>query len=246
MHPLDDPILTLAYAREHLDKLEAALSAHQSVNPNRATRQFDAQNCGYVLRFELPALPSWRVRLMIGDVVFYLRAALDHLAWRLARLTTETPAHAVQFPIRKDGNVGRVYLHLQGIPPAAQQIIEELQPYHRTDGPEYHLLWLLHDLCTIAKHRHINVVGMMAHVRVTLPPLTTSTIEVLNQREIVLTVPATAEADEGLEPQVSCDVTFGMQEPRHGRSLLVLRDIHDFIRDAVFPRFTGFFPERIK
>jgi hypothetical protein len=245
MHPLDDPLLTLTYAGEHLDKLETLIRAHEGPKPHLVTRQFNAQDGCYVFRFELTASPPMRERLIIADVLYHLRAALDHLAWRLARLTTETPNRYLTFPIRRDRNTQAVFETLRELPTEAQQIIEGMQPYNRGDGLQYDLLWALHDLCTIAKHRHINIVGIAAGVRVRIPSGATATIERRNQRDIIVTVPTGCEADEDFEPQLSYQITLGMQEPGYGRSLMILRDIYNFVRCDVFPKLTGFFPERI-
>src|SRR5260221_11710566 len=104
MHPLNDPRLTLAHAREHLDHLESAVSTHQVLKLDALARQFDAQNRCYIFRYQLPGLPTWRVALQVGDVVHNLRASLDHLAWRLARLTVKVPSTRVAFPVFEQRN----------------------------------------------------------------------------------------------------------------------------------------------
>ncbi len=241
MHPLDDPGLTLAYAREHLDQLESAVSTYQVLKLDALTRQFDAQNCCYIFRYELPTLPTWRVALMVGDVVHNLRASLDHLVWRLARLKTKEPSRNSLFPIFDTYNAGALDRRLKEIPSGAQQIIEGLQPYHRGDRMKEDLLWLLNRLCVIAKHRHINVIGAYAPFEIKLPPLTTSKFEIVDKREIVVTVPVRNEVEKDLNPSLSTEITLGINEPGYGRNISVLGEIHDLIRDDIFPRFTKFF-----
>jgi len=47
----------------------------------------------------LPAVPpEWA--LEIGEIVYQLRSALDHLAWQLVLLDGGTPGHLTDFPIR--------------------------------------------------------------------------------------------------------------------------------------------------
>jgi hypothetical protein len=124
--------------------------------------------------------------LRVGDVLQGFRSGLDHLAYALAVAHTGDPlpdpiAVASEFPIFGDdsraGNsgTGSARFHqvsragvpasasglakMQGIDPAAQAIIESVQPYHR--GPDFRddPLWRLHELSRIDKHRLVHVVA---------------------------------------------------------------------------------------
>jgi hypothetical protein len=245
MHLLDDPGFTLAYARKHLNELEAAIRVRQVLEPDVLASQFDPQRSCCIFRYKLPEPPPLGVALQLGDVVHNMRASLDHLAWRLARLTMKVPSRDTHFPIFDSPNAGALHTQIREMPSGAQQIIEGLQPYHRGNRMQEDLLWLLNQLCIVAKHRHINVVGVYASFEIKLPALTTSEIERVNEREIMVTVPVRDEVEEDLKPCLSVEITLGINEPGYGRGVLVLTDIHDFIRDDIFPRFECFFPEKV-
>jgi hypothetical protein len=123
--------------------------------------------------------------LRVGDVLQGLRSGLDHLAYALAVAHSGTLSPEVaglsEFPIFGDesraGNLGTglTRFHqatrtgvpvptsglakIQGIAPAAQTIIEGLQPYHREADFRNDPLWRLHELSRIDKHRLVHVVA---------------------------------------------------------------------------------------
>jgi len=92
-------------------------------------------------------------------VIHSLRAALDHLAQHLALVHTPTltdkELRRIEFPIAedstkyKDSKTGKV----KGIHPDALKEIDGLKPYGDGDGQFSALLWRLHDLDNIDKHR---------------------------------------------------------------------------------------------
>ncbi|MBA4115207.1 MAG: hypothetical protein H0X71_01960 [Rubrobacter sp.] len=98
--------------------------------------------------------------LLIGDCLHNLRAALDNLVYELlvARHGDPPPdkfAVSSEFPIFSDRPMilRQHQRKIGGIDPAAQTIIEGLQPYQRGNDFGSHPLWLLHNLSNIDKHR---------------------------------------------------------------------------------------------
>ena len=69
--------------------------------------------------------------IIIGEIAFNLRSALDHLVWQLVRANGECPSNQNQFPIFDDENTYReeVKRRLKGIGPYHQSVIETLQPF---------------------------------------------------------------------------------------------------------------------
>ena len=106
----------------------------------------------------LPIVP-FNVPATACDVIQNLRSCLDHLAYQLARVGTADaePSRLVSFPIFEDevkyesGRASRV----AGMRPDAVKSIDALKPYK--GGNE--LLWRLHDLSNIEKHRLIVTLG---------------------------------------------------------------------------------------
>jgi hypothetical protein len=109
--------------------------------------------------------PEWRT--IIGDCLFNLRSALDHLASQLVILDGGTPTSATTFRIRKTPLVQKGQpVPMQLDPAIARQdildVLEKVQPYADTgqppDDPGFNPLWSLHRLNIIDKHRQLLVV----------------------------------------------------------------------------------------
>jgi hypothetical protein len=104
------------------------------------------------------------IRTIVGDCLYDLRSALDHLAWQLVVANNGTPTDSTAFPILDD-RLGRKHgvrpLEISGdIDQRAFAIIESLQPYQRVDDPTADPLWLLNELTNIDKHRLLLVCGL--------------------------------------------------------------------------------------
>jgi hypothetical protein len=110
-----------------------------------------------------PQVPaSWSA--IVGDLLHNLRSALDHLAWQLVLLTGGTPDPLkTVFPIRYPGAVPAAAPEIYGLDtthPAAFDIlraVDLLQPYHTWNKGSTDLLWYVHDLNRIDKHRKLLV-----------------------------------------------------------------------------------------
>jgi hypothetical protein len=103
----------------------------------------------------LPEMPI-DLSLMAGDAAHNLRIALDYLACELVKSANATPK-AVYFPIcetaekYKTESPGKT----RGMPVAAKQIIDRIEPYGGANNP----LWALHLLDIADKHRLLVAVG---------------------------------------------------------------------------------------
>jgi hypothetical protein len=116
---------------------------------------------------DFPNVPtiSFDAVCLAGDVIHNLRAALDHLAQQLALLNTPTltqeKLRLIEFPIAetfakyKKSKAGKV----EGIHPDAIKAIDTLEPYGDGNGKFSALLWRLHALDNIDKHRTLFTFG---------------------------------------------------------------------------------------
>ena len=105
---------------------------------------------------------------LIGDCIYNLRSALDHLVWATIVKHGGTPTPRTEFPIFLDpGRYSQVdkkgrpvrgsgLAKLEGLPTGAKDCIERLQPYHGTT-PDLHPLWLLHEISNYDKHMLVNL-----------------------------------------------------------------------------------------
>jgi hypothetical protein len=160
--------MKLVRADEHLKALNGEVADFLAIRPDEVVTQQDVPRGYRSAKIVYRHAPPDRLLMLIGDVLYNLRSALDHLAWSLAG------AHAdrrTAFPIFPEAsgflNRGREKLH--DMPTAAQTIIESLQPYKGRHGsPEDAPLWLLQRLHIEDKHHPLNLVaaGVDIHLHV--------------------------------------------------------------------------------
>jgi hypothetical protein len=165
LHGVDQKIRR---ARALLSDLTESIGSALSEHPQRFAFDSEPQDGEYVMRvFDVPVIDTeWR--LVIGEILYNLRSALDQLAWQLIILAGKQPNERTQFPIRDTpfndagdlvGAELRPTIHHAGIRAA----VEEVQPYRGVQGEPHPFnlspLWKLHRLNIIDKHRLLLVVA---------------------------------------------------------------------------------------
>jgi hypothetical protein len=178
--------LKLRRAYHHLQDLDAKMTAWLDTELASVVTEPDPEHTGFFLvKVTASRPPADPFSLIIGDCIQNMRAALDQLAFSLASAYTvplpDDWARKSQFPIFGDedrqgrSGVGPAMFSnngtakIRGIDPAAQVIIERLQPYHQGQNFRTHPLWILCELSNIDKHRLIHpVVGSFVGVGITL------------------------------------------------------------------------------
>ncbi len=148
-------------AKKHLRDLAADLLVAQNVTVVR--RQDDLKPGENIKRAfqlsdmanpELVTLPRIPVDVVAaaGDVVHNLRSALDHLAFQLVLVGSgKEPSRRIEFPIAKDFATyeSTKARKVEGMRQEAIEAIDRLKPYQGGND----LLWRLHELDNIDKHR---------------------------------------------------------------------------------------------
>jgi hypothetical protein len=138
-HPLYGSRLKIERANTHLDQLKGMLGALDKPESYSVVRQFDAERREVVIRACLvEALPP-EVPLIFGDCIHNLRSSLDYTVNELIRHAGRKPSKQTAFPIFsvRDGPNGYLCKSpamLQGVPKAAREVIETMQPYHGEDA----------------------------------------------------------------------------------------------------------------
>ena len=199
-----------------------------------------------------------RLSILIGDCLFNLRSALDHLALALARTytpgLTEKQTEDSQFPIFADpANYAEKRTKAIGCGPAAQDDIEKLQPYHTGNNPGCIRSWDIHNLNNIDKHRSLTVFAAMpieAPSRGFQPrsgltqflAFSTSSGEInidLSKTEIDAVyvrwagVPNTLDGKMSMDPTAPTEVAFG-EGPLAGDAVVpCLQSLNNFVGDSV-------------
>ena len=119
------------------------------------------------LRQEAQVIDSSPPELLIdysiraGEIAYNLRSTLDHIVWQLVSVNGEKPNRRNEFPIflEKAECSKKAASKLRGMSPHHRAMIESFQPY-RSNNEVGSNLWMLHSICNIDKHRHLNVVNL--------------------------------------------------------------------------------------
>lgn len=148
------------WAHDHIDKLDRAIGDFLTKRHFRIRDEQDSETLEHTYRFiDADPFPPEIVG-HVGDALHNLRSSLDHLVWQLVIANGKKPCRKNSFPIF-DPERGTPFAEitketLKGVHPKAVEAIEKLEPF-------YDLLWLLHRLDILDKHREILALGP-AHV----------------------------------------------------------------------------------
>jgi hypothetical protein len=145
--------LKLARAHEHQQAI-AGLAAQLTYSDCHVTIEQDiAADQGWLV-LRLPQCPPM-LSVIVGDCLYNLRSALDHLVWLLVEANpSHKPTRKNMFPICGDPELFAKQIkrgRLDGVADAARTAIEGLQPYDGRDNP----LKILDHLHNIDKHRMV-------------------------------------------------------------------------------------------
>jgi hypothetical protein len=218
----------------------------------------------YFLRLKVFRPVPVRLGLLVGDFAHNGRASLDYLAWQLSLLAkpelaglpaNEPPVTDVEFPIfLKEPQRGiKTNKRLRFVPEDARTEIEAFQPYKRVTprsapwiGPNDDWLWLLYRLVNRDKHRQIVPVGL--RVRITINPDTfprgvKEHVVPFQDGHMLGIFPQELidDRERALKIEPSFDVLFSEAGLAEGIGVEALSQLHDYVRDSVFPRFARFF-----
>ena len=146
-------------ARDAMSSLELDVAAHCEVERRQQVTEIRQGAPLPKGSDEPPILHDFSVRT--GEIAYNLRSALDHLVWQLVLANAKTPGLWNAFPICQDEAKYRRAAkgRLQGLAEQHQEMIKGFQPYRENGGIGAHL-WMLHSVCNIDKHRHLNVVNV--------------------------------------------------------------------------------------
>ena len=158
--------LKLDWAREHLTKLHLEIASFAERQVQHVGIDVSADRRTYLVYISMLRRRTPPSPLIVGDVLFNLRAALDHVIYELHETANGGPLppdkrRMPEFPIwddrRKYRRNGRK--RVAALPARAQALVQSFQPYHRSarDSTPGHL-GLLNDLNVIDKHRTLHIV----------------------------------------------------------------------------------------
>jgi len=165
-HALDPCFMRVNRANERIAELERHICEIARKQADACTIEFDPNPPHKITKTIAPAETFFGmdVPILIGEICYHFRSALDYLVFELAKLDSGVEQKGTQFPIEDDPNRfrGNAPRMLAGINPVHVAAIERLQPYNRCDWIER-----LRDCSNPDKHRHFVEAGgvsrMTAH-----------------------------------------------------------------------------------
>lgn len=243
--PLIGPKLKIERANEHVTDLHAFIIKFMESNPTEIITERDPQGIQDWYVFRWTANPPERISIIIGEVLYNLRSALDHLACALAKLNGATTISDVYFPFagsEQEFDSERTKRKMNRLSADAIKLIRELKPYR--GGNDF--LWCLNKLNCIDKHQVIIVAGAVVTqsqgtakmIAGTTAPLKFSVprqIKRFEQEVKIFGFPA--GRDPGYEGEVSCEIAFRDVDIVDGYEVIVtLRQFIELTNNIV----TGF------
>lgn len=162
--------LKVERAKKHIGELEVERRAFLDSKPYEVGAKPDPQ-IAEAIKYHIISVRKTpnTILLIVGDILFNLRAALDHLAYQLASVhgtRDEKILKATYFPISDDSTKYKTEApgKVKGMSTAAQHAITATKPYQGGNDT----LWRLHRLNNIDKHRFLITAGF--HVTSFIPP----------------------------------------------------------------------------
>jgi hypothetical protein len=157
-HVLDSAFERVVRAEEHLGDLRERLAYTFRQHENSVAVKFQPNPPHSLLLIRPLNMPTpLRVGVLIGEICYNLRSALDYLIFELAKLDSGVTQNGTQFPIvdsEENFRAKRTIAYLKGISSAHIAAIERLQPYRGCDWTK-----MLRDFSNPDKHRKFVEIG---------------------------------------------------------------------------------------
>lgn len=152
-------------ARRLVDDVSARARDYFAEDPFTLEEHEDSGTDGWlILRARVRSQPPVELPALAGDAVHNARSALDHLAWRLVEANGSIPDEYTCFPIadQPTGYRKKLKRALRGAAPEVWDAVRAMSPWR--DGDD--LLWKLHRLDVVDKHRLLLIVAAIRTAQV--------------------------------------------------------------------------------
>jgi hypothetical protein len=187
--------------------------------------------------------------LILGDFLQCLRTALDQAVWSLIYHRTGRDSDSSEFPVFAEplnaNDRKRFNRKSDGLAVRAVAYIESIQPYNRPAGTpaSVSLLWRIHELNRIDKHRRISVKPQFSFVS------RRSFQAGLPRADFAGMIPEATDygydvvctgSYKHFKPQVTSLILFGEEESGIDMNIADLTQLYNFVTDEVLPTLAGF------
>lgn len=159
--------IKIARAQIHLRALREGLDEFARSKPYSIIAERDAETGDQLFKVaDEPAMPPDFPE--IGDTLYNLRSALDHLAYQLVinGAAKSAPTTRTSFPIYNDATLfadARAQAKMGGMDNAVKMHIEWYQPCFGRHQHRDQALWSLEEYGNIDKHRHLLTTPISTH-----------------------------------------------------------------------------------
>lgn len=162
--------LKVARARQQLDGLEAEFKRFSDSKPYTLSLEKDVEPDKYVLIYHPGASIPDDWPIIIGEIFFNLRSALDNAVHELSVRETGAPVKNSEFPVfdnkaafadaKKNGDPAPKsgLFKIRGLTQKTRDVIESLQPYNVAAG-KLSVLQTIHEMNNRDKHRELILCG---------------------------------------------------------------------------------------
>lgn len=229
--------IKLGRARLHLEDIESRVQEVVGPNPQQGRVTVEHTPKGWRYRLSLSITEDEWLPVIIGDFLFNVRSALDHLA--VAHVPSRRKRDA-QFPIFTDNlweqsseeSLGRERERSRekwsrytcGMAPKVLEVVTLAQPYqaiHKGESPDNHALAILSAFQNADKHRELTIVAHGLHNptgSATFPDGTVETFPALSHDQMLTDGAVIVTTDVEAKVQVSGTAKVAMARGR-GRRL---------------------------
>jgi hypothetical protein len=263
--PLELVLQRIERAKEQRGDLEKEMRAWTEAGAYRVGSYVDAQS-GYTVFYvhELADITP-RIVALISEILHTLRTALDNLAYQLFLVCRTDPAdegERIYFPIYDDTKTTEADAFGK-IQPFRKEIVEAVRKVNPCKSGQP-LLWILHRLDIVNKHRRILVEVLVNHsvfVReaikqmlieqgyadmasfVALRPAFFASAKTGSKAQVgdvLFTAPPDTSEEMKKKLQFTCDIAFDEPEIVEGKSVVLTIDEMLTLIEGFIPRFAPF------
>jgi hypothetical protein len=160
-HSFDGIKEKLKRSNEHIANLKFEISRFFEECEYPILPENDKQSLLDAVHYHQQLLIPPRFSVLAGEIIHQLRSCLDHVAWIFSSDEyRERHPRKIEFPVFEEkpvdkDSIKRYEGKIKGITnPKVLSLIEELQPY-KTPDPVESLIFILHTLDVIDKHREV-------------------------------------------------------------------------------------------
>jgi hypothetical protein len=157
----------IARAKKHVSELEREAHAFLRSRPYEVSGEQDPQTGEVVYRaVKVDDVPP-SIAAISADALQNLKGALDHLACDLVEISGHHVERNTGFPIFASLGIYKAQASekMRGMPRDVVEAIEAIKPYKGGNQ----VLWRLHSLNNVNKHRLLNIVGLASRFQSVTP-----------------------------------------------------------------------------